>query len=127
MRLYVYVALPPILNFVAQGEGLLRQWVVGGRIVMAAVESGNVERLIADVAAAVRFQTASDAYSTGSAHFAANSTDDAHEYRISAENNIQLAGFIAFCCSLVFGIENRYSKPHICSSRAQNGCSEMFN
>ncbi len=65
--------------------------------------------------------------------FAANSTNYALENRISAENNIQLAGFIASCCSLLpylFGIENRCSKPHICSdvsSRAQNGYSQMFD
>ena len=39
-----------------KGEGVWRRWVVGGRVVMAAVVAGNVVGLGGNVAAAVCYQ-----------------------------------------------------------------------
>ena len=73
-----------------KGEGVWRRWVVGGRVVMAAVVAGNVVGLGGNVAAAVYFQRSAEYYSAASAAFAANSTADGHNFNDLANHQQQL-------------------------------------
>ena len=57
-------------------DGMSRRWVVGGRVVLAAVVAGNVVGLGGNVAAAVYFQQAAEFCSAASAAYAANKTAD---------------------------------------------------
>ena len=74
-----------------KGDGVWRRWVVGGRVVMAAVVAGNVVGLGGNVAAAVYFQRTAVHYSAASAAFAANSTADANNFVNLANQQQQLA------------------------------------
>jgi hypothetical protein len=72
-------------------EGIPRRWVVGGRVVMAAVVAGNVVGLGGNVAAAVYFQRTAEYYSAASASFAANNTADSSNLYNLANQESQLA------------------------------------
>ena len=74
-----------------KGEGVWRRWVVGGRVVMAAVVAGNVVGLGGNVAAAVYFQRTAESFSAASAAFAANNTADANNFVNLANQQDQLA------------------------------------
>ena len=63
-----------------KGDGVWRRWVVGGRVVMAAVVAGNVVGLGGNVAAAVYFQRTAEYASAASAAFAANNTADGNNF-----------------------------------------------
>jgi hypothetical protein len=56
------------------GRDMPRRWVVGGRVMMAAVVAGNVVGLGGNVAAAVYYQRTAEYASAASAAFAANKT-----------------------------------------------------
>jgi hypothetical protein len=72
-------------------DGVWRRWVVGGRVVMAAVVAGNVVGLGGNVAAAVYFQSTAEYYIAASAAFAANNTADANNFVDLGSQQIQLA------------------------------------
>ena len=74
-----------------KGEGVWRRWVVGGRVVMAAVVAGNVVGLGGNVAAAVYFQRTAEYNSAASAAFAANNTADGNNQVNLAAQQQQLA------------------------------------
>ena len=74
-----------------KGDGVSRRWVVGGRVVMAAVVAGNVVGLGGNVAAAVYFQRTAESFSAASAAFAANNTADANNFVNLAYQQGQLA------------------------------------
>jgi hypothetical protein len=74
-----------------KGEGMSRRWVVGGRVVIAAVVAGNVVGLGGNVAAAVYFQRAAEYFIAASAAFAANSTADGNNFAELARQEQQLA------------------------------------
>ena len=74
-----------------KGEGVWRRWVVGGRVVMAAVVAGNVVGLGGNVAAAVYFQRTAESYSAASAALAANNTADANNFANLGSQQAQLA------------------------------------
>ncbi len=67
------MVLDRLSDFAAAG-GATKRLVLWGRIVMAAVVSGNTVGLAANVAAAVYYQKTAEAYSTASGFYAANST-----------------------------------------------------
>jgi hypothetical protein len=79
----------------AQGPGMRNRWVVGGRIVMAAVVLGNAVGLAANAAAAVHFQKAAEAASAASSYFASNNTQDGITYRKFSGTEAQIAFSIA--------------------------------
>jgi hypothetical protein len=71
------MVLDRMMEFVVpRREGMPRRWVIGGRVVMAAVVAGNVVGLGGNVAAAVYYQRTAEYYSAASAAFAANNTAD---------------------------------------------------
>ena len=74
-----------------KGEGVWRRWVVGGRVVMAAVVAGNVVGLGGNVAAAVYFQRTAEYSSAASAALAANNTADAINFSDLGNQQAQLA------------------------------------
>ena len=74
-----------------KGEGVWRRWVVGGRVVMAAVVAGNVVGLGGNVAAAVYFQRTAEYISAASAAFAANNTAHGSNFVVLAQQEAQLA------------------------------------
>jgi hypothetical protein len=76
---------------VRKGQGVWRRWVVGGRVVMAAVVAGNVVGLGGNVAAAVYFQRSAESLSAASAAFAANNTADGNNFVNLAVQQQQLA------------------------------------
>jgi len=82
-------------------EGMSRRWVVGGRVVMAAVVAGNVVGLGGNIAAAVYLQRTAVYLSAASAAFAANNTADANNQFDLAAQQQQLAASIqsiqSFC------------------------------
>ena len=84
-----------------KGEGVWRRWVVGGRVVMAAVVAGNVVGLGGNVAAAVYFQRTAESWSAASAAFAANNTADSSNFVNLGAQQQQIAIFIqslqSFC------------------------------
>ena len=67
------------------------RWVVGGRVVLAAVVAGNVVGLGGNVAAAVYFQRTAESFSAASAAFATNNTADANNQIDLAAQEVQLA------------------------------------
>jgi hypothetical protein len=73
-----------------QDEGARKRWAAGGRVVMAVVVLGNAVGLAANVAAAVHGQRAAEASSTASAFFAANRTQEAFEFVLSSQKELQL-------------------------------------
>ena len=79
----------------AQGPGMRNRWVLGGRIVMAAVVLGNAVGLAANAAAAVHFQKAAEAASAASSYFASNNTQDGNTYRKFSGTEAQIAFSIA--------------------------------
>ena len=84
-----------------EGDGVSRRWVVGGRVVMAAVVAGNVVGLGGNVAAAVYFQRDAEHFSAASAAFAVNNTADGNKFFDLADQQEQLgastASLQAFC------------------------------
>jgi hypothetical protein len=74
-----------------KGDGVWRRWVVGGRVVMAAVVAGNVVGLGGNVAAAVYFQRTAEYYSAASAAFAINNTADGNKFNNLGNNQQQQA------------------------------------
>jgi hypothetical protein len=74
-----------------KGEGMSGRWVVGGRVVMAAVVAGNVVGLGGNVAAAVYFQRTAEYYSAASAAFAINNTADGNKFNNLGNNQQQQA------------------------------------
>jgi len=76
---------------VRQADGLSRRWVVGGRVVLAAVIAGNVLGLGGNVAAAVYYERTAEFYSAASAAFAANNTADGDNFRNLGVQQEQLA------------------------------------
>ena len=90
------MVLDRMSHFATPGDGMSKRWVVGGRIVMAIVVLGNIVGCAANVAVAVRYQKAAEAYSTASAFYAANNTKDGGEYKSLATAELQLAGSISF-------------------------------
>ena len=86
------MVLDRMMEFVLpRREGIPRRWVVGGRVVMAAVVAGNVVGLGGNVTAAVYYQRAAEYYSVASAAFAANSTADGNNFAELARQEQQLA------------------------------------
>jgi hypothetical protein len=94
------MVLDRISDLATPDDGMQKWWAAGGRIVVAIVVLGNVVGFAANVAVAVHYQKAGDAYSTASAFYAANNTQDGHEYNSLAQAELQLAGSIAFVQSL---------------------------
>jgi len=76
---------------VPQADGLSRRWVVGGRVVLAAVVAGNVVGLGGNVAAAVCYERTAEFYSAASAAAAANNTADFKNFFSLAVQQEQLA------------------------------------
>ncbi len=74
-----------------KGEGISKRWVVGGRVVMAAVVAGNMVGLGGNVAAAVYFQHTAEYYSAASAAFAINNTVDGNKFNNLGNNRQQQA------------------------------------
>jgi hypothetical protein len=74
-----------------KGEGVWRRWVVGGRVVMAAVVTGNLVGLGGNVAAAVYFQRAAEYNIAASVAFAANNTAHGSNFVNLAFQQQQLA------------------------------------
>ncbi len=74
-----------------KGDGMSRRWVVGGRVVMAAVVAGNVVGLGGNVSAAVYFQRSAEYYSAASAAFTVNNTADGNTFVDLATQKAQLA------------------------------------
>jgi hypothetical protein len=72
-------------------EGIPRRWVVGGRVVMAAVVAGNVVGLGGNVAAAAFFQRTAEYDISASAAFAANNTADANYFVDLVNQEAQIA------------------------------------
>jgi hypothetical protein len=61
-------------------DGVSRRWVVGGRVVMAAVVAGNVVGLGGNVAAAVYFERTAEYNSAAFSAFTANNTVDGNNF-----------------------------------------------
>jgi hypothetical protein len=78
-----------------KGDGMSRRWVVGGRVVMAAVVAGNAVGLGGNVAAAVYFQRTAEYYSAASAAFAVNNFADGYNFADLAKQKEQLAASTA--------------------------------
>ena len=76
---------------VPKAEGMSRRWVVGRRIVMAAVVAGNVVGLGGSITAAVYFERTAEFYSAAVAAYAANSTADGNNFTSLAAQQQQLA------------------------------------
>jgi hypothetical protein len=76
-----------------KGTHMQRWWVV--RVVMATVVLGNAVGLAANAAAAVYYQKAAHAYSTGSAYYAANNISDGDEQRSLGQQEVQRGGSTA--------------------------------
>jgi len=74
-----------------KGGSMSRRWVVGGRVVMAAVVAINVVGLGGSVAAGVKFERSAEFNSAASAAYAANNTADAHKLANLADEQEQLA------------------------------------
>jgi len=74
-----------------KGDGMSRRWVVGGRVVLAAVVAGNVVGLGGNVAAAVYFERTAVFFSAASAAYAANNTADAENFDNLGQQQGQLA------------------------------------
>ncbi len=78
-----------------QADSARKWWVVGGRVVMAAVVLCNAAGLAANIAAAVYSQKAADAYGAASVLYGSNNTrNEAKEYLSSGTSTVQLAGSI---------------------------------
>jgi hypothetical protein len=87
------MVLDRMMEFVMpRREVMPRRWVVGGRVVMAAVVAGNVVGLGGNVAAAVYFQQTAEYASAASAAFAANNTADTNKFIDLSAQEFQLAG-----------------------------------
>jgi len=78
------------ISDVPQADGISRRWVVGGRVVLAAVVAGNVVGLGGNVAAAVYFERTAEFYSAASSAYAANNTDFVY-FQYQAVQQEQLA------------------------------------
>ena len=76
---------------IAKREGMSMRWVVGGRVVMAAVVAGNVVGLGGNVVASAYFQRAAEYNSAASAAFAVNNTADGNNLADFAVRQGQLA------------------------------------
>jgi hypothetical protein len=76
-------------------EGKSRNWVVGGRVVMAAVVAGNVVGLGGNIAAAVYYLRTVENFSAASAAFAVNNTADGSNFADLASQQSQLANSTA--------------------------------
>jgi len=74
-----------------KGGSMSRRWVVGGRVVMAAVVAINVVGLGGNVAAAVNFERTAESFSAASAAYAANNTADADKLASLGNQKKQLA------------------------------------
>jgi hypothetical protein len=88
------MVLDRLSDFAAAG-GETKRWVMGGRIVMAAVVLGNTVGLAANIAAAVYYQKTAETVSAASGFFAANSTALGLEYQLSGTTLNKLAHSIA--------------------------------
>jgi hypothetical protein len=77
-----------------EGSVMRTRWAAAGRTLMAAVVSGNAVGLAANAASAFHYQKAAKAYSTVSAYYADNRTDDGDEYQSLGQQEVQLAGSI---------------------------------
>jgi hypothetical protein len=78
-----------------QDARLQKRWAAAGRFVMAAVVLGNAVGLAANAAAAVHYHKAAQAFSTSSAHYAANNTKDGVSSFTLSQQELQLAGSIS--------------------------------
>ena len=76
---------------VSEADGTARRWVVGGRMVMAAVVVGNTVGLCGNVAAAVYFQETADLYIALAAAYAGNNTNAYNNLKIQIGQKFQLA------------------------------------
>ena len=76
---------------VSEADGTARRWVVGGRMVMAAVVVGNTVGLCGNVAAAVYNQEAADLTNAAAAAYAANTTNAYNNLNIQLQQKTQLA------------------------------------
>jgi hypothetical protein len=86
------MVLDRLSDFAApQGEDKRKRWFAGGRIVMAVVVLGNAIGLAGNFAATVQFQKAAEAYSTASAYFVANNTNDGSKHAEAAQTYYQFA------------------------------------
>ena len=89
------MVLDRMTGFVAlQSSYAQTRWAAAGRVVMAAVVLGNAVGLVANAAAAVHSQKASEARSTASAYYAANNTNDGEKFVSLAQHEAQLRGSI---------------------------------
>jgi hypothetical protein len=87
------MVLDRMLVFAAPGDA--QRWGAAGRGVMAVVVLCNAVGLAANAAAAVRCQKAAEAYSTASAFYSSNKTEDGDEFRLQGREEDQRAGSIA--------------------------------
>ena len=76
---------------VSEADGTARRWVVGGRMVMAAVVVGNTVGLCGNVAAAVYFQEIADLTNAAAVAYAANTTNAYNNLKIQIDQKSQLA------------------------------------
>jgi len=74
-------------------EGVSRLWVIGGRVVMAAVVAGSVVGLGVNIVVAVYYERAAELFSAASAAYAANNTTDGDNFRSLGVQQDQLAAF----------------------------------
>jgi len=87
------VVLDRMKDFVSvpRADGAIRRWTVGGRIVMAAVLTGNAVGLVGNIVAAVFFQDAANFYSSSAAAYATNKTHAGFHSLELALEKVQLA------------------------------------
>ena len=87
------VVLDRMKDFVSvlRADGATRRWTVGGRIVMAAVLTGNAVGLVGNIVAAVFFQDAANFYSSSAAAYAANKSHAGFHSLELAFEKVQLA------------------------------------
>ena len=79
-----------------QGTRLLKWWTSAGRTVMVCLVLGNSVGLAANVAAAVHHQKAAAAWSTASAFYAANNTQDGDVFNSLSKEEAQRGDSIVY-------------------------------
>jgi hypothetical protein len=113
--------------------GVTRRWIVGGRVVMAAVVAGNLVGLAGNVAAAVRFERAADFYFAASADLAANNSASADQNDLLAKDQRSSGLYIVsvqmFCeVAVLLLIIAAFAVVGIaCSRRVANALSILEN
>jgi hypothetical protein len=78
-----------------QDAGMQKRWGLAGRVVMAAVVLGNAVGLVANAAAAVHYEKATEAMSTASVAYATKNTKDGEIFRTKGREQVDLARSIS--------------------------------